>query len=181
MTGIIVALPNRDNAANIRNLLVKNGLEVAGVCTSGASVLHSAGTLDDGLVICGYRLQDMMYSELREYLDPAIQLLLVASPDKWSDGEAAGVVGLSLPLKAYDLINTVHMMLQAQEAKRRQKKQRRGRSPAEQRLIDEAKALLMERNNMTEGEAHKYLQKSSMDSGTGLVETAQMVLSLMSE
>ena len=30
-------------------------------------------------------------------------------------------------------------------------------------------------------EAHRYLQKTSMDSGTNLVETAQMVLSMMTE
>ena len=32
---------------------------------------------------------------------------------------------------------------------------------------------------MTEEEAHRYLQKRSMDNGTGIVETAQMVLSIM--
>lgn len=31
----------------------------------------------------------------------------------------------------------------------------------------------MERNNMSEGEAHRYLQKNSMDSGTNMVETAE--------
>ena len=46
-------------------------------------------------------------------------------------------------------------------------------------FIDKAKALLMERNNMTEEEAHRYLQKCSMDSGTNMVETAQMVISLI--
>ena len=55
----------------------------------------------------------------------------------------------------------------------------RERSSEERRLIDEAKALLMERNNMTESEAHRYIQKCSMDSGTNLVETAQMVISLI--
>lgn len=39
----------------------------------------------------------------------------------------------------------------------------------------------MVRNHMTEEEAHRYLQKTSMDSGTNLVETAQMVLSMMTE
>ena len=34
---------------------------------------------------------------------------------------------------------------------------------------------------MTEEEANRYLQKTSMDSGTNLVETAQMVLSMMTE
>jgi response regulator NasT len=32
---------------------------------------------------------------------------------------------------------------------------------------------------MTEEEAHKYLQKTSMDSGTNLVETAEMIFALM--
>lgn len=32
---------------------------------------------------------------------------------------------------------------------------------------------------MSEEEAHKYLQKCSMDSSRDLVETAQMVLSIM--
>ena len=38
---------------------------------------------------------------------------------------------------------------------------------------------MMESNNMTETEAHRYLQKCCMDSGTNLAETAQMVMSLI--
>ena len=34
---------------------------------------------------------------------------------------------------------------------------------------------------MTEEEAHRYLQKCSMDSGNNMLETAQMVLTIMSE
>jgi len=37
----------------------------------------------------------------------------------------------------------------------------------------------MERNNMSEEDAHHYIQKCSMDSATNMVETAQMILSLM--
>ena len=37
----------------------------------------------------------------------------------------------------------------------------------------------MERNHMTEEEAHRYIQKCSMDSGTSLTETARMVLSMI--
>ena len=46
----------------------------------------------------------------------------------------------------------------------------------EQKTIDDAKALLMERNHLSEEEAHKYIQKLSMDSGNNLVETAEMIL-----
>ena len=40
---------------------------------------------------------------------------------------------------------------------------------------------MMERNNMTEQEAHRYIQKCSMDSGTNMVETAYMILEIMKQ
>ena len=45
-------------------------------------------------------------------------------------------------------------------------------------MIQTAKELLMERNRMTEDEAHHYIQKLSMDSATNLVETAEMIIEL---
>ena len=79
-------------------------------------------------------------------------------------------------------MNTIEMM--AQSIGRRRKKRRaelKNRNPEQQALVKEAKSLLMERNNMTEEEAHRYLQKCSMEIGVNMVETAQMVLSIMAE
>ena len=67
------------------------------------------------------------------------------------------------------------MMQYAQEKK---KKKKRPRSTREKAVIEKAKAFLMERNHMTEEEAHRYVQKCSMDSGNSMVETAQMIISL---
>lgn len=182
MTGIIVVFPNKDNAASIRNLLVRSGMNVAGVCTSGAQAVNCADTLEEGIVVCGYKMKDMMYTELREYLPESFEMLLVASRDKWSDGIMEGVIGLPMPMKAYDLMNTLNMMLESLERRRKKRKsQKRVRSARQQAMIQEAKELLMARNNMTEEEAHRYLQKNSMDSGTNMVETAGMILTIMSE
>ena len=68
-------------------------------------------------------------------------------------------------------------MMEAVQEKQIQKK---ARSKNDRKRIEEAKQVLMERNHMTEEEAHRYLQKTSMDSGTNMVETAQMILMLMS-
>ena len=175
MVGIIVVFPNKGNAANIRNLLVRGGMDVTGACTTGAQALNYADALDEGIVVCGYKLKDMMYTELREYLPEQFEMLLIASADKWSTGLIDGIVGLSMPVKAYDLMNTMDMML------RNMGLDRKTRDPRQQEVISQAKELLMARNNMSEAEAHRYLQKSSMDSGTNMVETAQMVLSIMAE
>lgn len=50
------------------------------------------------------------------------------------------------------------------------------RTEREKKIISDAKNLLMERNHLSEEEAHKYIQKLSMDSGNNLVETAEMIL-----
>lgn len=44
------------------------------------------------------------------------------------------------------------------------------------KLVDRAKALLMKHKNYTEEEAHRFLQKKSMDSGKPLKEIAQAVI-----
>ena len=56
-----------------------------------------------------------------------------------------------------------------------------GRSPAqrsqeERELVERAKAVLMGRHGMTEEQAHRFLQKQSMDNGARLTDTARLVL-----
>ena len=182
MTNIIVAFPKRENAVGIRNTLVRSGMEVSVVCLTGSKVLQYADTWGEGIVICGYRLQDMQYTQLREMLPESFSILLVSSPDKWADALPEGVIGLPMPLKVYDLVNTVEMLLQSMERSRRKRRERgRLRSTRDREQIDQAKALLMERNHMSEEEAHRYLQKTSMETGRNMLETAQMILTIMNE
>lgn len=182
MSDIVVVFPKREIATNIRNILVRGGFEVYGVCTTGAQALQLTDRLDEGIIVCGYRLQDMVYTELRDSVPEAFELLLIASADKWSQNLAEGVVGLQMPIKVYDLLNTVEMMLHTQQRRRKKRREAaKKRDPAQKAVIERAKRLLMERNNMTEEEAHRYLQKNSMDSGTNMLETAQMVLTIMGE
>ena len=135
MNNIIVAFPKQETAQNLKKILLQNGFHVDAVCSTGSQALQSANELGGGIVICGYRFVDMMYTELHEYLPDQFEMLLVASPANCGERDLE--------------------------------------------MIAEAKALLMERNNMTEEEAHRYIQKRSMDNGTGLTETAQMILSLL--
>lgn len=180
MINIVVALPKQEDGRSIRNLLMKNGFQVNGICTTGSQALSRLDELNAGLVICSYRMPDMMYSELHACLPAGFEMLLLASRDVLHECERNGIMCLGMPFKVFDLINTVDMMCRAIERRRRKARQKpRERSGEEETLIAEAKALLMNRNHMSEEEAHRYLQKCSMDSGTNLVETAQMVLAMM--
>ena len=86
---------------------------------------------------------------------------------------------LAMPLKVHDLIGTIEMMNLAQQRRRRKQQNKpKARSEAELEILKRAKEILMSRNHMDENEAHRYLQKCSMENGSNLVETAQMVISL---
>lgn len=165
---------------NIRNILVKSGLEVSAVCQTGAKVLQYAEMWSDGIVVCAHQMQDMHYTQMREYLPDSFEILLIAPADKWVDGIPDGVVGLPMPLKIYDLVSTIEMIQQMQYRRRRKKRETgKTRSDKDRQIINQAKALLIERNHMNEEEAHKYVQKTSMESGTDMVETARMILTVM--
>ena len=139
-------------------------------------------------VAAGERASDLKFppsgydlSDLAQCLPSDFEVLLLGTAQTLSAAPPS-VLSLQLPIKAADLVNTVHMILSKQEQKRRRKKNRpRARSWKEQNYISNAKMVLMERNHLSEEEAYRYIQKSSMDTGTNMVETAQMILMLFFE
>ena len=180
MANVIVAFSKPEDAKSIKNILMRNGFSVVAVCTSGAQALNNMDGLNGGVLVSGYRFEDMLYRELHDCLPAGFEMLLVASPARFSGGMPEDLICLPMPLKVHDLINTLEMMVQAQVKQRKKARLKpKERDDGERQLIHQAKALLMERNNMTETEAHRYLQKCSMDSGTNLVETSQMIISLI--
>lgn len=81
MNGIIVVFPKAEDGKSVRNLLVRHGYEVTAVCTQGSQVLNYVDTLNDGIVISGYKFSDMYYFELKNSLPPGFDMLLMASPE----------------------------------------------------------------------------------------------------
>lgn len=178
---IIIALGNAEFAHSVEKVLIRYGFTVSAVCTTAAGALLEISQTDSGVVITEGFMPDMHCSEFAEYLPKYFEMLLL---------EKAGHVGelgngrmvLQRPVKVADLVNTVSMMLtQLERQKKRDKKKPAPRSWKEKNYIDNAKMLLMERHQMSEEEAFRYIQKSSMDSGTNMAETAQMILMLMIE
>ena len=179
MFSIIVGFPKYEDASSIKNVLIRHGHLVGEPCTTGAQIISMANNYDAGIVICGFRFADMHYSELNNYLPKGFEMLLVASPDKLEYAQDNNIVCLQLPIKTQDLMSTIQMMTyQYRRRKKVEKERPKERTEEEKAVIYKAKLLLMDRNNMTEEEAHRYIQKTSMDSGTNLVEMAEMVLKM---
>lgn len=180
MSSIVIAFPRQEVSQNLKRILMQSGYHVQAVCANGAQVLACAQELESGIVVCGARFADMMYTELYEYLPDGFQMLLIASAAVVRDRDIGQMVCLAMPLKVHELLETLAMM---EERLRRQRKRMKNlpkaRSEEDRALIGKAKALLMERNGFSEEEAHRYIQKRSMENQTGLIEVSQMILSLM--
>lgn len=180
LVNIIVLFPKQEVARSIRNLLVRSGFEVTAVCATGAQVVQRMEGVEEGLVVCGYKCSDMIYSELREYLSGEVKMLLIASRQYLDDCVYPNVIGLSMPLKGYELVEKTREIITEISEKQRRRKQRpkqrpKQRTREEVRLLEEVKELLMQNNQITESEAHAYIQQRSMNSGVGLIEMAKMI------
>ncbi|MBQ7840994.1 MAG: ANTAR domain-containing protein [Lachnospiraceae bacterium] len=181
MSSIIVVLPKMEDAKQIRSILSRRGLDTAALCTTASGVLSKVHQLDSGVVICSYRLPDMHYTQLAQYLPDYFEMLLLSSAAEVGNCPR-GMIALTYPIKPHDLVSTVEMMLAQLERRLKKKKTMpKKRTEQEQNYINNAKWVLMERNHMSEEEAFRYIQKCSMDSGTNMVETAQMILLLIYE
>ena len=95
--------------------------------------------------------------------------------------EEAGIPVLPKPISKAMLQQSVRLLCTAQ--KRLYIAQRETmdlqQKMQEVRIIASAKRLMQEQLGWEEERAHRYLQKTSMDNGTGFTETAQMILSMM--
>lgn len=178
---IIVAMPKLEDARKIGDMLWKRGIQVTLACSMASEVLYEAQNTDDGIVICGSKLKDMGYMELAGYLPDMVDMILLTHDTSMAN-EFDNVVNLTMPFKPANLVGTINMLLnQHERILRRHKEAPPKRNDSEKAIVDKAKHILMEVNDMTEPEAYRYIQKCSMDSGTNMVETAQMILLLHSD
>ena len=173
---IIVAFAKSEDAQNFKSILVRGGFDGVTTCTTGVQALSAMDDLGSGVILCGYRLSDMLYSQLLQDMPPYFKMVLLASAAKApEEPETDNFIFLQSPAQKSDLFSTLELMMEGVRRDRKKAKEKRmKRSDEDRKVIDQAKSILMERHHMTEPEAHRYLQKCAMDSGTDLLETAGM-------
>ena len=179
MSRIIIVFSKVEIGKRIQDVLTRHGFEDMAVCSTGAKALQEVNHTGAWLVICGHRLTDMHFTELKRYLPAYAELLLIAS-GQVIENSPPGTMAVETPVHAYDLVSTIRMMEAGKHRCRKAKAAKaQPRSAKEQKIIEDAKHLLIERNHLSEEEAHRYLQKQSMDTGRTFVETAEMVRLLL--
>lgn len=178
MANIVVAFENENNRNRVREMLEINGLSVSVSCRSGSEAIRAIRKMSGGIVVCGYKLAEMTVSDLAYDLGSLALILAIASPQQLEMCRSDNIFKLPTPFTKGDLISSVRMLLQMQE--KYYKSQPPRRSEKDTADINRAKELLMTRNGMTEEEAHRFIQRRSMDTGAKAADTARLIINTYS-
>ena len=174
MDKVIVAFESPKSCERVREIIESSGTAACIICRSAAEVKRTVSKHHISTVVCGFKLPDESAQSLFEDLPPNCAMLMVAVQGMLDLCQNDDIFLLASPVSRGDLAASVRMLIQM--GHRLEKFVRPQRSEEEMALIDEAKSLLMERHGMTEEQAHRFLQKKSMDSGAKMVQTAKLVL-----
>lgn len=172
MTDILVAFAGMKTRQRMTEILEAGGIPVTVSCGSGAEVLGRAGGMSGGVVLCGHKLYDMMADELYEDLPKGFSMLLLATDSQLESCEHSEIATLAAPVERTALLDAVQRLIRRSEPVKKP-----GRSEEDRQVIQQAKSILMERGGMTEAQAHRFIQKRSMDAGAKMVQTARNILS----
>jgi response regulator NasT len=174
---IILAFSTDATAFKIKTMLSGSGYETENaICHSAAELLRITAEYDEVLVIMGFKLPDMVASDIYEHLHDGCKLLSIVKAEHIEDIENDDIFVLPLPVSRQSLISSINILLGHIP-----KNEKNVRPPEENKLIEEAKLFLMDRYHMTEQQAHRFIQKRSMDMGAKLIDTARTILNIDGE
>lgn len=185
MENVIVGFSERSKGEVIKDIIVKSGFVDTELCTSGDEVLRLANQYAGGIVVCGYKVGGMIYTEVYELLPDDFGMLVLLSRNQAELVDNQDIFKLVLPINKADLSRTMNMILEIGRKHTSSKKAvKEDKSAAAKALrteedkltIEKAKILLMNKFNITEDAAHRFIQKNSMNKGMKMVETAKIIL-----
>lgn len=172
MRQVIVAFERQSNCDRIRELLESTGEFSCLVCRSADQVKRTVNKLRLDLVVCGFKLGEESCESLYYDLPQRCVMLMVAPQVRLELCAVPGVFKLPTPVGRTELLASVQLLAQLAQAREAPAR----RTQEERELVDRAKELLMESGGMTEDQAHRFLQKRSMDRGARMADTARQVL-----
>lgn len=175
MERIILAFSKDSTADKLRQMLEGTGYTVDNAaCHTGAELLRRIDDYEEVLIIMGYKLPDMVVDEIFENIHQGCKIMSIVRAEHSDDIENDDIFVLPLPVSRQKLISSINVFL-GNIPKTRGKTVR---NPEEAKIIEEAKLLLMEQFHMTEQQAHRFIQKRSMDTGAKFIDTARLILNM---
>lgn len=173
MREIIIASANGRAAENIKNILQSDSLFVSNIYASGSEILSYASIRPDAVVICGRLSDGMSALTLADMLPGGFDLIWLMPSGEFSPGFVSNLITLNMPVNRIEFVNTVRV-LAVTAGERYVRKNLRSKDDED--LLLKAKHRLMERHLISEREAHKLIQRRSMEAGIKLLDIARIIM-----
>jgi response regulator NasT len=182
--GIILTVGNEEGAKILKKALSSSGYGILEVCKNGSETLRTVRRLNPELVIINYDLPDTTGVEVGRIIaedNLCSVLVLVSQSQKVYVDKFKGeldMASLVKPFKKMMLVNTVDILIKNRRKVRKLEYEIENlRIKMEiRKIVDKAKGLLILLENVTEEEAHRAIQKMSMDTGTPIKKIAEEII-----
>ena len=174
MDRVIAAFESEKSCLKIKEILESSGEVACLACVSAGQVKRVVARQHIGAIVCGYKLPECSAAELFHDLPDYCAMLVLAQQDILDLIGEPDIFKLRLPAPKSEIIASVRLLVQMEERLERLRRPRRSQREIE--TIDRAKAYLMERREITENQAHRYLQQLSMSTGKALSRVAEEIL-----
>ena len=165
---VFIAFSNKKTALAIAKIIISGGYNAAAAVLNAGDLLNKLNFYDGGIIVCGCRFGDGNINTLADEIPESFRIIAIGSPEQLQYCDEGRMLTLSVPLNSSALLAYLDML--------RTEPRRTNRTPEEDALINKAKRLLINKYGMTEPQAHKFLEKKSMDLGRSIIEVAKKIL-----
>ncbi|MCM1363955.1 MAG: ANTAR domain-containing protein [Faecalibacterium sp.] len=172
MRYVIVAAASQKLSGTIEKILSQGHIAVEQFCKSGSEVMAIQSDIDNAVLICG-PLKDIPSIYLAKEIPDSWDMILLLSSNQPFPYYVSNITPINLPVNRLEFVETVRSVAeetsQVFAAKTTAKKVR---SAEDTEIIESAKRKIMSSRGLSESDAHKLLQRYSMNLGISLVESA---------
>lgn len=177
MRKIVIAAASTKFLSAVRNMLSQSGLKYDYICSSASEVMSLCPQTDNAVLICG-PLKDAPSVYLAKTLPDTWDIILLLSSDQPFPYYVSNVIPLTLPISRKEFCETVISVLGSQaQAFGAKATAVKVRPEEEKELIEKAKRVIMKQRGITESDAHRLLQRYSMNCSITMAESARRFLS----
>ena len=170
MARIVIAGSSEHSRIQLARLLSSSGHSVYRLCAHAAELRRALNESEDGVLILAGPMPDCSADELFWDYGEHVRILLIAKPPALEACEEAGIFRLALPTSQQAVLGAIEMLTQLHQM------QMPKRIGSEKQVIEQAKRLLMQRNGLTEPQAHRTLQQYAMNHGMRMTDYAESII-----
>ncbi len=171
---IFLAFSGKKLAASIAKMLIYEGYKITSAAKNISDINSFFHYYRDGIIIMGCTFDGVHINNIIHDIPDGFTVILIGSKEQLVTCDGDNVFKLAVPLHKIDLICAVEMFSTIDSAYNPGS----SKSSEDEKLILRAKHTLIDTYSMTEEQAHRYMQKKSMDTGRKLVDIARIILEI---